>query len=58
MIGRLKGILIHKAPPWAKRRDCEALPRASLSARPGMAGPVLAGAMQSRHGRLRHGAAP
>ncbi len=38
MIGRLKGILIHKQPPWVKRRACEALPRAPLNARPSMAG--------------------
>ena len=42
MIGRLKGILIHKAPPWATQRACEALPRALPSARPWTAGPALA----------------
>ncbi len=58
MIGRLRGILVHEVPPWPKRRDRQALPRATLGARPGRAGRVLAGAMRSRHGRLRHGAAP
>ncbi|MFT4256823.1 MAG: hypothetical protein QM599_07700, partial [Pseudoxanthomonas sp.] len=38
VIGRLKGILAYKSPPWAKRRACEASPRASLSARPWMVG--------------------
>ncbi len=52
MIGRLKGILIHKAPPWAKRRACEALPRALLSARLRKAGPEFAEARQLRHGWL------
>ena len=56
MIGRLKGILIHKAPPWAKQRACEALPRALLSARPRKAGPGFAVAMQLRHGWLREAA--
>jgi hypothetical protein len=56
MIGRLKGVPIHKAPPWAKRRACEALPRALLSARPSKAGPGLAEAMRLRHGWLREAA--
>ncbi len=56
MIGRLKGILIHKAPPWAKRRACEALPRALQSARPRKAGPGVAEARQLRHGWLREAA--
>jgi hypothetical protein len=38
MIGRLKGTLIHKQPPWVKRHVCEALPRVPLNARPGMVG--------------------
>ena len=50
VIGRLKGTLIHKAPPWAKQRACEALPRALLSARPRKAGPVFPEAMRFRHG--------
>ncbi len=32
MIGRLKGILIHKQPPWVSRRVCEPLARASANA--------------------------
>ena len=56
MIGRLKGILIHKVPPWAKQRVREALPRALQRARPRMAGPGFAGAMQLRHGWLAEAA--
>jgi hypothetical protein len=56
MIGRLKGILIHKAPPWAMQRACEALPRALLSTRPRKAGQALAEAMQLRHGWQREAA--
>jgi hypothetical protein len=33
MIGRLKGTLIHKQPPWVKRRVGEPLARAPLNAR-------------------------
>ena len=56
MIGCLKGTLVHKAPPWAKRRACEALPRALLSARPRKAGQGFAEAMQLRHGWQREAA--
>jgi hypothetical protein len=52
MIGRLKGILIHKRPPWVKRRAREALPRAPLNARPGMAGQGAPEACVSRQGWL------
>jgi len=50
MIGRLRGILITKSPPWAMGRACEALPRAALSARPWMAGQGVQQATPSRHG--------
>ncbi|MBX3713403.1 MAG: hypothetical protein KF800_15695 [Lysobacter sp.] len=50
MIGRLKGILVHKQPPWVKRRACEALPRAPLNARPWRAGPDFPKPASSRHG--------
>ena len=56
MIEGLKGILIHKAPPWAMQRACEALPRALLSTRPRKAGQALAEAMQLRHGWQREAA--
>jgi hypothetical protein len=51
MIGRLKGVSIHKQPPWVKRRACEALPSASLNARPRMAGQVVLVRHMLRQGR-------
>jgi hypothetical protein len=54
MIGRLKGILIHKQPPWVKRRACEALPRAPLNARPRMAGQVIPEPQMHRQGWPSH----
>jgi hypothetical protein len=50
MIGRLRGILITKSPPWAMRHVCEPLPRMALSARPWMAGQGDQRATQLRHG--------
>lgn len=50
MIERLKGILVQKAPPWARQRVCEALPRALSSARPWMAGQVCPAGAFFRHG--------
>ncbi len=50
MIGRLKGVLIHKQPPWVKRCACEALPRKPLNARPWMVGQGVLVRQVSRQG--------
>jgi len=58
MIGRLKGILVHKQAPWANGRACAPLARAAASARPWMAGPGDLEPTALRHGRLPDASRP
>ena len=53
MIGRLKGTLVLKQPPWAKPRACEPLARERLRDRQWVAGPDYREPAKSHEGWQR-----